>query len=264
MQRQIHTAVQNVPDKLRITSLIDKSFHAIEPKVDSGGLLGPAVFDLLLKDFAQHFSFLNPAQVPIMLAQFHVPTGTPFKDGLIELKVVVVRVLNMGDFSPSLVYILGSVQASLVSQFRSVLLFLGDTLNRKHESIEHVRNVCKGAKDNTTPAAHAGHLSLRPILSYQTRTANSKPRVMTVADHNMYDVLGNAREVDFEDENEWDQVYAVGQGSFRPKLPKLFKYEFSSDESKEARHRIGRRWMNCASEDHFLRACDREYINHFD
>ena len=62
---------------------------------------------------------------------------------------------------------------------------------------------------------------------------------MTVADHNMYDVLGNAREVDFEDENEWDQVYAVGQGSFRPKLPKLFKYEFSSDESKEARSRIG-------------------------
>ena len=64
-----------------------------------------------------------------------------------------------------------------------------------------------------TPAAHAGHLSSRPILSYQTRTANSKPRVMTVADHNIYDVLDNAHEVDFEDENEWNQVYAVGQGS---------------------------------------------------
>ena len=35
---------------------------------------------------------------------------------------------------------------------------------------------------------------------------------MTVADHNMYDVLDNAREVDFEDENEWDQVYALDKG----------------------------------------------------
>ena len=218
LQRQIHTAVRNVPGKLRITSLIDNSFHAIKTKVDSGALSGPAAFDLLLKDFAQHFSSLNPAQVPIMLAQFHVPTGTPFKDWLIELKVVVVGVLNMGDFSPSLVTILGNIKASLASQFPSVLLFLGDALNRKHESIEQVWDVFEGAKDNMTPAAHAGHLSSRPILSYQTRTANSKPRVMTVADNNMYDVLDNAHEVDFEDENEWNQVYAIGQGSsFRPK-----------------------------------------------
>ena len=128
---------------------------------------------------------------------------------------------------------------------RQVLLFLGDALNRKHESIEQVWDVFKGAKDNMTPAAHAGHLSSRPILSYQTRTANNKPRVMTVADNNMYDVLDNAHEVDFEDENEWNQVYAIGQGSsFRQKLPKLFKYEFDSDESKEARRRIGQRCMN--------------------
>ena len=118
----------------------------------------------------------------------------------------------MGDFSPSLVTILGNIKASLASQFPSVLLFLGDALNRKHESIEQVWDVFEGAKDNMTPAAHAGHLSSRPILSYQTRTANSKPRVMTVADNNMYDVLDNAHEVDFEDENEWNQVYAIGQG----------------------------------------------------
>ena len=179
--------------------------------------------------------------------------------------MVVVGVLNMGEFSPSLVTILGNIKASLASQFPSVLLFLGDALNRKHESIEQVWDGFEGAKDNTTPAAHAGHLSSRPILSYQTRTANSKPRVMSVADNNMYDVLDNAHEVDFEDENEWNQVYAIGQGSsFRPKLPKLFKYEFDSDESKVARRRIGQRCMNCASEEHFLRACDREYVNHFD
>ena len=98
-------SVRDVPGKLRITSLIDNSFHAIKTKVDSGALSGPAAFDLMLKDFAQHFSSLNPAQVPIMLVQFHVPTGTPFKDWLIELKMVVVGVLNMGDFSPSLVAI---------------------------------------------------------------------------------------------------------------------------------------------------------------
>ena len=80
-----------------------------------------------------------------------------------------------------------------------------------------------------TPAAHAGHLSSRPILSYQTRTANSKPRVMTVADHNIYDVLDNAHEIDFEDENEWNQVYAVGQGSFRPKLLEAFASRYLKD-----------------------------------
>ena len=87
----------------------------IRDRVDSDALSGPAAFDSLLEDFAQHFSSLNPTQVPIMLAQFHVPTGTPFKDWLIELKVVVVGVLNMGDFSPSLVTILGNIKASLAS-----------------------------------------------------------------------------------------------------------------------------------------------------
>ena len=80
---------------------------------------------------------------------------------------------------------------------------------------------------------------------------------MTVVDHNMY-VQNNAHEVEFEDENELNQVYAIGQGLFRPKVPKGFKYRFRSDESKERRRRIGRRCMNCASEDHFLRACDRD------
>ena len=42
---------------------------------------------------------------------------------------------------------------------------------------------------------------------------------MTVSDHNMYDVLDNAHKGDLEDENEWNRVYAVGRGSFRPKLP---------------------------------------------
>ena len=78
---------------------------------------------MLLKNFEQHFSTINPAQVQIMLAQFYVPTGTPFKDWLIELRVVVVGVLNMGDFSPGLVTILGSIKASLASQFPLVLLF---------------------------------------------------------------------------------------------------------------------------------------------
>ena len=109
-----------------------------------------------------------------MLAQFYVPTGTPFKDWLIELEVVVVGVLNMGDFSPSLVTILGNIKASLASQFPSVLLLLGDALNRKHESIEQVWDVFEGAKDNMTPAAHAGHL-------YHARFSLIKPAPLTAS-----------------------------------------------------------------------------------
>ena len=90
---------------------------------------------------------------------------------------------------------------------------------------------------------------LRPIGDIQAVSYGARSR--------QYDVLDNAHEVDFEDENEWNQVYAVRQGSFRPKLPKWLKYEFSSEESKKARPRIGRRCMNCAGKDHFLRACDR-------
>ena len=97
---------------------------------------------------------------------------------------------------------------------------------------------------------------LRPVGDMQAVSYGARSR--------QYDVLDNAHEVDFEDENEWNQVNAVGRGWFRPKLPKLFRYEFSSDESKEARRRIDRRCMNYAGEDHFLRACDRVYINHFD
>ena len=107
-------------------------------------------------------------------AQFHVPTGTPFKDWLIELEVVVVGVLNMGDFSPSLVTILGNIKASLASQFPSVLLLLGDALNRKHESIEQVWDVFEGAKENMTPEADAGHL-------YHARFSLIKPAPLTAS-----------------------------------------------------------------------------------
>lgn len=41
-------------------------------------------------------------------------------------------------------------------------------------------------------------------------------------------------------------------------------YAFDSEKFEEARRRIGRRCMNCASENHFLRACDRDYLNHFE
>ena len=74
---------------------------------------------------------------------------------------------------------------------------------------------------------------------------------MAIADRNFHDGLDNAHTVN-------------GQGSFRPKYPKFFKYDISSEGSKEARRRVGRRCTNCASEDNFLRACDRDYINHFD
>lgn len=60
---------------------------------------GPADYELLRKEFAHNFSTITPAQIPIMLAKFNVPIDTPFKDWLIELNVVVVGVLNMGDFS---------------------------------------------------------------------------------------------------------------------------------------------------------------------
>ena len=63
--------------------------------------------------------------VPIILAQFHVPTGTSFKVWLIELKVVVVGVLDMGNFSLSLVTFMRNVTASLINRFTSILLCSG-------------------------------------------------------------------------------------------------------------------------------------------
>lgn len=70
---------------------------------------------------------------------------------------------------------------------------------------------------------------------------------MTVAGNNGHDVPGSGQrhQADFEDENGWTPVYSVGQGTSQSKLPVSFKYEFTSGKSNEARHRIGRRCMNC-------------------
>ena len=112
LQRQTHTAVRNVPGKLRITSLINNSFHEIKP----------AAFDLLL----EHSHSTSRLSIPHKFrscSQFHVSTGTPFKDWLIELKVVVVGVFNMGDSSSSLVTILGNLNTSLANQFPCLVVF---------------------------------------------------------------------------------------------------------------------------------------------
>ena len=39
-------------------------------------------------------------RVPVMLAQCHAEDGTPFKNWLIAIKLVVVESVNMGAFSP--------------------------------------------------------------------------------------------------------------------------------------------------------------------
>ena len=60
LQRHVHTAVQDVPGKIRFASCIDKSFVAVKTKLGSGSLSGPVAFELLLKDFAQNFSLSMP------------------------------------------------------------------------------------------------------------------------------------------------------------------------------------------------------------
>ena len=76
---------------------------------------GPDAFEYLIAEFAQQFSANDPSQVPVMLAQFHVEKGTPFKEWLIAIKLVVVGSMKMGAFSPGLVVVLGNLKACLSS-----------------------------------------------------------------------------------------------------------------------------------------------------
>ena len=69
-QRHVQNVVRNVPGKIPTDSCIDSSFAAVIKKLDSGSVSGPAAFELFLKDFAQKFSTVNPAQVLITLANF--------------------------------------------------------------------------------------------------------------------------------------------------------------------------------------------------
>ncbi|CAN0360116.1 unnamed protein product, partial [Laminaria digitata] len=263
-QRHVQGAVRNVQGNFRIVVHIDNAFASVSIKVKEGVVAGPASLELLLKELAPNFSSINPAHVSIMLANFHVPANTTFKAYLVELKVVAGGVMHMGHFNPGLMTIIEHIKCSLSNQFPSVLLFFQAALNGHFTTIEQVWDVFEEAKNNTTLACPAPHLTSAPSHSFQPRTANSKPRVMTVADGNFYEVLDNAHEVEIEDEEEWTQVYSVAQGSARSKFTRLFKHAFDSEESKAARRCIGRRCMNCASENHFLRTCDRDYLNHFE
>ena len=154
---------------------------------------GPAAFEVLIADFAQLFSSINPAQVPAMLAQLHVPKGTPFKNWLLDIQVVVVSAMDMGSFSPGLSPIQGNLNACLASQYPSILLHFGSILDLPYCSIAQVWDIFEGAKDNLTAAETARHVSATPsIRSCQRHTANSKLRVMTVSENRFHSLMDNS------------------------------------------------------------------------
>ena len=114
-----------------------------------------------------------------------------------------------------------------------------------------------------TGAKRATHVSVSPpVPSFQKYSRHSKPRVMCVSANSYLPIMDNAHEVEY-DESNWTRIYSVAQNPTRPKNPRLFKHDFESAESREGRTRVGSACINCAGEDHFLRACTREYINHY-
>ena len=225
---------------------------------------GPDAFEYLISEFAQQFSSIDPAQVPGMLAQFQVEEGTPFKDWLIAIKLVVVGSMNLGQFSPGLPVVLGNLKACLSSQYPTMLLFFGVALDQSYSSLGQIWNIFDQAKDNMTGAKRASHVSASPpIPSFQRYNRHTKPRVMSVSSNRYLPIMDNAHEVEFDDESEWTRVYSIAQNPTRPKTPRLFKFEFDPPESREGRMRVGHACMNCAGDDHFLRDCTHDYINHF-
>ena len=85
-------------------------------------MTGPEAFETFITDFSQNFSATNPAQAPIVLAQLQVVKGMPFKSWFVELKVVVVGVMNMGTFNPGFRTIQGNIKSCLAGLFPTLLL----------------------------------------------------------------------------------------------------------------------------------------------
>ena len=263
LQRLVMASLRkNVEDRSRIEDFIYNCFLDVNSKLASG-MPGPDAFEYVIAEFAQQFSAIAPVQVPVMLAKFHVEEGTPFKEWLITIKLVVVGSMNMGAFRPGLAVVLGNLKACLSSQYPTILLFFGLALDRSYNSLGEVRAIFDTAKDNMTGAKRATHVSVSPpVPSIQKYSRNSKPRVMSVSANRYLPIMDNAHEVEFDDESEWTRIYSVAQNPTRSKTPRLFKDDYESAESREGRMRVGSACINCAGEDHFLRDCTREYINH--
>lgn len=105
---------------------------------------------------------------------------------------------------------------------------------------------------STSEAKQPWHVNLRPAhTSLPPTSRQCQPKFMTV--HGPVEVMQNREFHSYAD--DWQDVMSI-----RSNL-KLFRYKSDSPEAVAAQEKWGHICYNCKSTAHFLRNCDRPYLN---
>ena len=123
----------NRDDTHDLHRLVDDLFSQLQKKITTGSS-GPAVFKILLADFADYFDRAPRRAALETLQKFGVRTGTPFSSYLRALRVVVASTVEKGGpLAPSTALAIELVRIRTAQQYPMLMptLFPGDLTTRE-------------------------------------------------------------------------------------------------------------------------------------